>query len=829
MIRLNRVNKYFNKNKSNQIHVINNATLEFNSTGLVCLLGPSGSGKTTLLNVIGGLDKIDSGEIEFKEYKISKYKANKWDVIRNYHFGYIFQNYVLLPELTVYQNLELVLKMLNLDKEEIERRIDYALEAVGMVKYKKRRPGQLSGGQQQRVAIARALVKSPDVVIADEPTGNLDEKNTTQIMNIIKKISKECLVILVTHERRLADFYADRIIEISDGKIVSDREVASTNELKMHDDVNIYLKEFNIDSLGSDDVKIKYFYPEEKIPIELNIIFKDNTFYIHSPMETVKIKYIDKSSEIKVIDDKRPKIESQNIENFDYHLPKIDRKGNKKLKSVISFLDTIKMALRHLNGLRRRQKLMFVVMVLSSIMITIGFINLFTARKVDEESFLYFNRNTVLVDSDYSNIKNELLDDEIVLANIDLLTVSFFSDGYFAPFNEFIYLANNIGERSASVVPVDVIDNVKIYNNYGRLIEKPNEALIDLYLVELFLNQASFQSAGIKYPEQFIGLKFSIDGEVATKKLVSSFEIVGIVNNNNPNIYLHKTGYQNAIISSVNTYNFSNFVVWSIDQVKTDYYYEIVDGELGSKKDLSSLTLKDNEALINRQLYYFLESAYGNELLLTLFYNQGLKVVGVTDILFESEVGLSAIYVTESFSNNYYNVYLENQNTETYILTKNPTSLIERLSSKGIKSQTFYDYEMDRLAIESLNLDLFITSLVILIGSLVFLYFLMRSSLMNRIYEVGVYRALGISKNSIRKIFFTEILIVTVITALVGIFLVSRFIKEVNSIIQTIYYPMYIPPVSLVFILITNTVVGLLPVNNLLRFTPSQILSKYDV
>ena len=156
MIKIRNLNKYFNRNKPNEIHVINNANLTFPDTGLVCLLGPSGCGKTTLLNVISGLDKVQSGEIEFRDHVITAYHANQWDMIRNRYFGYVFQNYVLLPDLTVYQNLEFVLKMFNLTNEEIAKRIDYALDAVGMVKYKKRRPTQLSGGQQQRVAIARA-------------------------------------------------------------------------------------------------------------------------------------------------------------------------------------------------------------------------------------------------------------------------------------------------------------------------------------------------------------------------------------------------------------------------------------------------------------------------------------------------------------------------------------------------------------------------------------------------------------------------------------------------------------------------------------------------
>ncbi|HHW99704.1 MAG TPA: ABC transporter ATP-binding protein, partial [Acholeplasmataceae bacterium] len=431
MIKIRNVNKFFNKNKSNEIHVINNTTLEFPNTGLVCLLGPSGSGKTTLLNVVGGLDKIDSGEINFKNYKINRYKANKWDFIRNHHFGYIFQNYILLPELTVYQNLELVLKMLGLSKEEINERIDYALEAVGMIKFKKRKPTQLSGGQQQRIAIARALVKSPDVVIADEPTGNLDEKNTTQIMNIIKKISNECLVILVTHERRLAEFYGDRIIEISDGKVVSDRLNSHNNVLSTQDDLNIYLQDFVKEDVANEDVNIKYFYGEEKQKLNLNIIFKDNTFYIHSPKDNIKIKFLDRSSEIKVIDSKKPVISKQNIEEFDYHLPKLAYKSTKET-SAIKFIDSLKMAFRQLASLRRSQKLLFIVMFLSTIMVTVGFINLFSASYVSENDFLYFNRNIVATThAEYNQIESSLTENEKIIAAPDTRVVNFLNNGYF--------------------------------------------------------------------------------------------------------------------------------------------------------------------------------------------------------------------------------------------------------------------------------------------------------------------------------------------------------------------------------------------------------------
>ena len=215
MIRLENVKKVYNRHKKNRIDVINNTTLQFDSTGLIALLGPSGSGKTTLLNVIGGLDKVNKGKIFIDGKRITKTSTHHIDKIRNMSIGYIFQDYKLIENLTVFDNVSLVLKMLGIkDKKEIEARVLYTLDKVNMLRYKRRPVTMLSGGERQRVGIARALVKNPKIIIADEPTGNLDSRNSIEVMNIIKKISKSRLVVLVTHEEELAKFYANRIIEL---------------------------------------------------------------------------------------------------------------------------------------------------------------------------------------------------------------------------------------------------------------------------------------------------------------------------------------------------------------------------------------------------------------------------------------------------------------------------------------------------------------------------------------------------------------------------------------------------------------------------------------
>ena len=311
MIEISKVNKYFNRHRKNQIHVINNISLNMENTGLVALLGPSGSGKTTLLNAIGGLDKVQKGKIFINGKKISSKFTGKVDKIRNLNIGYIFQDYKLMENMSVYDNVALVLRMLGIkNKEEIKKRVYYCLEKVGMYRYKNRLAGMLSGGERQRVGIARAIAKAPDIILADEPTGNLDSKNSLEVMNIIKAISKEKLVILVTHEKDLAEFYASRIIEIQDGSIVKDYENKHENELDYRIENKFYLKDFKEhQKLEKENTDIN-IYSDEKQPININIVLKNGNIYIKSN-KNEKIEVIDDNSGLEMVDEHYKKLSKQ--------------------------------------------------------------------------------------------------------------------------------------------------------------------------------------------------------------------------------------------------------------------------------------------------------------------------------------------------------------------------------------------------------------------------------------------------------------------------------------------------------------------------------------
>lgn len=208
--------------KDNKYPVLKDINLNFRKNEFVAILGPSGSGKTTLLNILGGLDRYDSGDLIINGKSTKQFKERDWDSYRNKSIGFVFQSYNLISHISILNNVEMGLTLGNVSKSEAKKRAIAALEKVGLKEHIHKRPNQLSGGQMQRVAIARALVNNPDIILADEPTGALDSKTSMQIMDLIKEIANDKLVIMVTHNAALADIYASRIIKLSDGKIVSD-------------------------------------------------------------------------------------------------------------------------------------------------------------------------------------------------------------------------------------------------------------------------------------------------------------------------------------------------------------------------------------------------------------------------------------------------------------------------------------------------------------------------------------------------------------------------------------------------------------------------------
>ena len=211
-------------------HALKGVSLGFRKNDFVAILGPSGSGKTTLLNIIGGLDRYTSGDLIINGKSTKKFSSNEWDAYRNNCIGFIFQSYNLISHISVLENVEMGMTLSGISSSKRKKKALEVLNKVGLKEHAYKKPNQLSGGQMQRVAIARALANDPDIILADEPTGALDTKTSVQIMELIKKIAKDKLVIMVTHNPELAKNYASRIIEFKDGDLISDSNPVTNEE-----------------------------------------------------------------------------------------------------------------------------------------------------------------------------------------------------------------------------------------------------------------------------------------------------------------------------------------------------------------------------------------------------------------------------------------------------------------------------------------------------------------------------------------------------------------------------------------------------------------------
>ena len=293
MIDIRGLHKFFHRGQQNEIHVIDDVTLHFPEKGMVAIFGKSGCGKTTLLNVIGGLDTYLSGSLLVDGQEI----GTDTDMIRNAYMGYIFQNYNLIASDTCFDNVANALRLCGVvDEAIIESRVMAALSSVGMEMYRNRTPDTLSGGQQQRIAIARAIVKNPRIILADEPTGNLDEANTVMIMDLLKAISQDHLVLLVTHEANLVDYYCDSVIELSDGKVVGIQNKTDATGYVARDKNDIYLGELQKHTQSDTHIDLTYYGELPPQPIHLTVVSYGGHTYLK--INSDKVQIIDESSEV---------------------------------------------------------------------------------------------------------------------------------------------------------------------------------------------------------------------------------------------------------------------------------------------------------------------------------------------------------------------------------------------------------------------------------------------------------------------------------------------------------------------------------------------------
>lgn len=806
MLRLNNVNKFFNKGKNNEIHVIDNTTLNIGNTGLVALLGPSGCGKTTLLNVIGGLDKIKSGSIYIDNEKITSRSSYKIDKIRTLNVGYIFQDYKLLDNLTVYENIAISLRTIGIkDKNEINKRIDYILEKVYMSRYKNRPCSMLSGGERQRIGIARALVKNPNIILADEPTGNLDSKNSLEIMKIIKAISKERLVILVTHEEGLAKFFASRIIEIRDGKIIADYENQNDNSLNYQLENVFYLKDFkNIDKVSNNNKNIN-IYSDKDENINIDLVFKNGNIYIRNH-NNERVLVVDDKSSVELLDEHYREYTKEESLNYQFNFnDMMDKNYRMHYASIYHFFNFIKSGFEKIFNYSILKKILLLGFFLSSIMIMVSYSSIFSSFNIKDSSFVTVNKNYVVINkvnstvSDYEKISN-ISSIQYVLPGDSLVNFCLVNDDYYQT-----SIQNNVVR--ASIAPLNIVSDNDIL--YGRNVSDKDEVLLDMQAIDSFLrNDESIKMLGLKQYQDFLDKELLLNTSL-------KFKIVGIVSLDNPSLYVDSSLFTNIIANSV-SYNqyveesYNNFLDYNLykDKIK------VVKGRL---------PLNDYEVIVNNNESF--EYPLNKQINIKIN-DKKLKVVGY----YETKENINYYFVNEKMI--LYRNILKNNGFS--IFTDNKKEVIEEAVSYNYNAVDSYQKSKNEYITskkETIKATV-ASAIVILIISLVEIYLMMRSSFLSRIKEVGILRAIGVKKSDIYKMFTGEILAITILASIPGILFIAYILKKLSTISFFVgrYCINYLSVGSaIITVFIFNILVGLLPVYKTIKKRPSEILSRTDI
>ncbi|MDD6467550.1 MAG: ABC transporter ATP-binding protein/permease [Erysipelotrichaceae bacterium] len=813
MIQLKNVNKYYNRRKKNQIHVINNTNLELEKTGLIAILGESGCGKTTLLNAIGGLDKVSSGSIYVNGKKMNSIFSYQTDKIRNLNIGYIFQDYHLIDTMTVFDNVALALKMVGIkNKDEIKKRVNYVLEAVNMYRYRNRLASNLSGGERQRVGIARALVKNPPIIIADEPTGNLDSKNTIEIMNIIKGISQSKLVILVTHEKNLAYFYASRIIELSDGKVVNDYSNDHENTLDYRIDNKMYLKDFaNQMTIDQDMVKLHY-YQDEQTPLDIDIVLQNGNLYIKTN-GFKKVEVVDDHSAIEFIDDHYKMISKDDYQKDMFDMHGVENKQKLRYASIVNPLVSLVDGFRRVNAYSVIKKILLVGFCFAAMAMLFATSRVFGSLAYTDDEFTTTNNHHVLIR------KNTVsLDDYDLFSQLDGVSYILPSDASIdltIPIDFYYQTNQQTVALSGALTDVNTLTEEDLV--YGRLPENSKEIVVDRLAIEKMFRQYTFiKNVGIYTAEDMVGL-------YATVNKIGEMQIVGMVDKMDPSIYADASMFTNLLIyaQDAGNYYYEDKIANPIEIGCTDYQLYVDNGSISLKK--GRYPTNDYEVILNynqKDTYkigkYIPYKVNGKKLKVVGYYT---TTKGIDEYLVSSQTVLYEL-VTKT--------------ADVTVYTDDKPLVINQLHELGVNVEDPYNIAKQTFLQqrrEGVSSTIVISGIMIVI-SLVEIFLMLRASFLSRVKEVGVYRAIGVKKLDIYQMFLGEILAITLLSGTVGFL----FMGYVLSVLRTIPYigsdyvlsvPVFVLSISLYFIF--NILVGLYPLFMTLRKTPASILSRNDV
>ena len=792
MIELLNVSKTYKSKKSKNTKALDNVSITFDNKGITFILGKSGSGKSTLLNIIGGLDKYDSGDMIILGKSSKDFTQTDFDSYRNTYVGFIFQEFNILEDYDVYENIVLALQ---LQKKEVnESEVDELLDRLELKELKKRKVNELSGGQKQRVAIARALIKNPKIILADEPTGNLDSKTGNQVMELLKEIAKEKLVVIVSHDEEYAKTYGDRIIEIKDGQIINDtKEVKKSNtNQNTYKTIKSYLPFKDGFKLGAGSLKHK------KVKLLFTIFLTVATLGFLSCADTLSsykfsvghAKYVSEKKEQFIQIEKKhifkDKYGHNNITLLsmdDESIKKIKNKINKESYDVYKYNDTydgeavsIGRILHIENDTSYDPAEIVVTTDISKII------------KENVKGRMPSASNEIVISNHVANqiIKNGVEVHEYVVKN------EFKQSKIFKPntFDEILNSKYNyyFGNKT-KVKIVGIID----YNLNKSDREYKNNVLNKIYVSPNFIKDFK--------QDELITLTSSLQAQVIV-------EGISVNKNNQIGAYRESTILNHQVeyfdgtkwkkTSSLN----DNEVILHVDQIANGYnYHEDLNNYINrSNGDYAVLTKKfmanyiKEKNLIGKKadlkLYY---DSYEGDLLKEF---KDFTIIGVyyDDMHCNNgQNGNDCInYSVNYFSKNILGEYIQKQLDRTSILYpmtnrsdfKKTTDMFpveSELAIKSTYSEKLYD---EKLVLDSIKKLAFYASLVFLVFTIFLIINFMLTSISYRKKEIGVLRALGSRSRDVMKIFLWEGVVLSLISGTIASILLVIVSDVMNSFIM---------------------------------------------
>ena len=819
MIEVRHLNKIYDKGRRNANQVLHDVSLTLPETGFVCILGPSGCGKTSLLNAIGGLDTFESGTVSTGEVSVSKYGTHVYEAERNRSFGYIFQNYYLLMNHTVAYNVYMGLHSLELSHEEKLKRVRQALKAVDMEHYIRRTVGELSGGQQQRVAIARALARRPRVIFADEPTGNLDEANTLKICTILRKISKNSLVVMVTHEERIANFFADRIITLDNGRIRQDDEEWQRGSLSGETGKTIYAGDYTEASCSGEKISFRVLKEEGAAPVALTLIAEKDRIVIKLD-DTRAVSCVSSKQPPILREGKRPTLSLEEMDRDEsaadelfMQPPAVRAKAGQGITPGMMLKEARQLAGGH--GVKRLTMRFFLVLLAVLTLLIVS--DYLTVSSLDPEDFITTDSHILEIKLEYGpKLQGNAYLQDLSVEYINYLRES--DAGYlYVPhvaatatysvdlFRQMDMLELTLG--SFSYVPVTELDESTLI--CGRIPENSGEVVVDRWVLDAVAEQDGILQNSITDSSYFLGCTLTYS------KRTYAPTIVGICDSGEPSVYITEAG-----LISVGS---GGKEVMTLSDLKS-----ICPGQY------DDITLEKNECIV---VTTTAGTSYADKVGTTFRINSRTEFMIVDTI--EADVYAALILADEALNDMLWNMTSE----RFYLYCEDKTAVKAFLAEGSVWEESGYIVktvkdkhtdtwnEYDKATSLQTNARTIVTVTVIALA-MVMLYLLCRAQIQERLGMLSVYRLLGIPKRKLAAIFALESLISSLTTILPAAVLTWGVITVVAKIPEwnvALILPWQAAAAVYGFILVYYILVSLLPLRKLLKMPPARLAAKYDM